>query len=594
MKYINMQYDVVVVGGGMAGICAAIASARGGAQTALIQDRPVLGGNASSEVRMHICGANIHGNREDARETGIIEEILLENRKRNPNHSFSILDTVLWEKVNFQENLDLYLNTRMIDVESSHNEITSITAHQLTTEKDFLFKAKIFIDCSGDSSLAYKAGANFRVGRESKDEFGEQFAPDKADSYTMGNTIMFKAIDMGYEIAFERPEWAYTFTEDDLRHRGHSAAVSTMEHYGIDSGYWWIELGGMQDTIKDAEEIRDELLKTVYGIWDHIKNAGDHGAQNYALEWVQFLPGKRESRRIEGDYLLKGQDALAGKVFEDAVAYGGWPMDMHPPEGFHYKGDPTNFIEVPIFTIPYRSYYSKNIDNLMMAGRNISATHMAFGSIRVMATCAIGGQAAGTAAAMAINYHCTPREIGRRIETLQQTLLKDDCYIPGFKNEDVKDKALQAKVMASSQIAGGEAEQVINGVSRKVEGQANCWISNPISKEGQWIQLDLNGEETIREIHIKFDSNLTSEIVTSLSKTTIERQQAGLPGTLVKEYEIQILKQNAVVWSKCVQDNYLRFNKHYLLDEIAGDTLKIIIKKTYGCQEARVFEVRVY
>ncbi|MCR2022726.1 FAD-dependent oxidoreductase, partial [Blautia pseudococcoides] len=291
-------YEVIVVGGGMAGVCAAIASARTGACTALIQDRPVLGGNASSEIRMHICGATHHGHRENARETGILEEILLENRSRNPQHSFSIFDTVLWEKVRQEEKLELYLNTRVTDVETADGRILNLKAHQLTTEKEFMLEGNLYMDCTGDGMIGARAGASVRQGREGRAEFGETYAPDEPDTGTMGNSLMFRAVDMGKPVPFKRPQWAYEYSEEDLAYRGHSDYCSKMQNYDIESGYWWIELGGTQNTIDDAEEIRDELLKTLYGVWDHIKNKGDHGAENYALDWVQFLPGKRESRRI--------------------------------------------------------------------------------------------------------------------------------------------------------------------------------------------------------------------------------------------------------------------------------------------------------
>ena len=591
-------YDVVVVGGGMAGICAAIASAREGVKTALLQDRPVLGGNASSEIRMHICGANMHGTRENARETGIIEEIQLENRKRNPYHSFSILDTILWEKVNFQENLDLYLNTRMMNVKTDlitdYVQITCIEAYQLTTEKQFVFKAQVYMDCTGDGSLAYQAGADYRVGRESRDEFKERFAPEKADAYTMGNTIMFKALDKGEPVIFEKPDWAYTFTEEDLKYRGHSATNGKMEHYGVDSGYWWIELGGTNDTISDAEEIRDELLKTVYGIWDHIKNGGEHGAENYTLDWVQHLPGKRESRRTEGDYILKEQDVSAGRVFEDAVAYGGWPMDMHPPEGFRYKGESTNFIEVPLYTIPYRCFYSRNISNLMMAGRNISCSHMAFGSTRLMGTCAVGGQAAGTAAAMAVIYDCLPKEVGEHIKELQQKLLKADCYIPGYKNEDKEDKALGARVTASSESEKGKAVHVINGIARTVEDSTNCWISEPISEKGEWIELELENKQEIKEVHLKFDSALSTEISTTLSDVVRNNQVQGLPKSLVKEYELVILSEQECIHRENVKNNHLRHKIHRIPAEKYGDKIRIKVMNTHEVSEARIFEIRIY
>lgn len=294
------NYDVIVVGGGISGVCAALSASRCGVNVALIQNRPVLGGNASSEVRMHICGADYHASRENARETGIIEEILLDNRLSNFQHSFSVLDTVLWEKATYQENLDLYLNTHMTEVNVIDNRIHAIKAEQLTTERRFEFTASTFIDTSGDATLAFKAGADIRIGRESRYEYNEKLAPEQADKIMMGNTIMFESKDMGQPVLFKKPFWVNTYTEDDLKSRCHR---------DITAGYWWVELGGSHlDTISDGEKIRDELLKAVYGIWDHIKNGGDHGAENYALDWVCMLPGKRDSRRIIGDYVLNSND----------------------------------------------------------------------------------------------------------------------------------------------------------------------------------------------------------------------------------------------------------------------------------------------
>ncbi|QHQ60872.1 FAD-dependent oxidoreductase [Anaerocolumna sedimenticola] len=593
-EYIVKKYDVVVVGGGMAGICAAIASARNGARTVLIQNRAVLGGNASSEIRMHICGADSHMNRPNARETGIIEEILLENRSRNPLHSFSILDTVNWEMVKYQENLELFLNTQTLEVITQNNVIKKIYAFQWTTEKSYEFQGNIYIDCTGDGNVAYQAGAECRMGREARSEFDEEFAPEQADKHTMGNTIMFCAKDTGKPSKFIKPFWAYDITEEQLKNRGHSHMVSAMENYGVDSGYWWLELGGTKDVIKDGEEIRDELLKYLYGIWDHIKNKGDHGAENYELEWVQFLPGKRESRRIMGDYILKYQDLKESRVFKDAVAYGGWPMDMHPPEGFMYSGEATNFIKLKdVYTIPYRCYYSKNIENLMMAGRNISATHMAFGSIRVMATCAVGGQAVGTAAALAVAKGCIPREIGADIEKLQQKLLKDDCYIPSVYNKDENDIARHSKVTASSWLKGYEPELVINGMSRTVKDENNCWKSMEISKTGEWLTLAFKPLE-ISEIILKFDSNLSQEIMISLSKVTRDMQRPGIPQTLVKDYSIHFYMDQKEVFSQKVKDNHQRVNKLTFTESIRADKITLCINSTHGCKDVTIYEVRIY
>jgi hypothetical protein len=517
-------YDVVVVGGGMSGVCAAIAAARNGTKTAIIQNRSMFGGNASSEIRMHIVGASCHASKENLSEGGILMEILLANKARNPYQNFSIWDTILWEKVRYQENLDMYLNTNLDDALTEGNVIKSIICRQNTTETEYEFTAKIFIDATGHGTLGVLAGAISRMGSESKYEFNEPNAPEEPNNYTMGNTLLFKAIDRGKPVKFIKPFWAYTFTDEDLKYRPHLDQTTAMADGGefveddvektkglphfstVDSGYWWIELGGRHDNIiKQAEEIRDELLKCVYGIWDHLKNCGNHGLETYDLDWVGIVPGYRESRRLEGDYILTENDIRANRIFDDAVAYGGWAMDEHAPGGImDFDKLPSCILNFEgFYTIPYRCYYSKNVSNLMMAGRNISTSKMAFGSTRVMGTCAIGGQAVGTAAALAVNYDLSPKELGRqRIAELQQTLLKDDCFIPGFKNTDEKDMARKAKVMATSHVVGCSPENVINGISRATESGTNVWEARLLGDKGESVTLTLSKKSEVREIRI--------------------------------------------------------------------------------------------
>lgn len=586
-KLINKKYDVVIVGGGVSGVCAAIASARHGAQTALIQNRPVLGGNASSEIRMHICGADYHGSRPNARETGILEEILLENRRINPQNSFSVLDTVMWEKVRFQEGLELYLNTHMTSVAVEKNILKKITAEQLTTEKVFEFEGKIFMDATGDGTLAALAGAEYMTGREGKNVFNEKYAPDTSDNATMGNTLLFRATDIGKPTPFVKPFWANTYTEEELAYRNHEE---------ISSGYWWIELGGDEnDVISDGEELRDELLKAVYGVWDHIKNSGHHKADSYVLDWVGFLPGKRESRRITGDYILKEQDCFEGRLFEDAVAYGGWPMDMHIVGGLGTQLEPNVFLELKdMYTIPYRSLYSKNIDNLMIGGRAISCSHMAFGSTRVMATCAVVGQAGGTAAALSTAKGINPGGMLEHIKELQQTLLRDDCFIPGLKNEDEADLARSAVVSCSSFLESCGGGNIRNGVARSVKNESNCWVSEKLKSEGEWIALDFEEAVPVKEIHFKFDSNLSKELMTSLTKSVLDKQIPGIPAELVKDYCIEFYKDNQMVHYEKIEQNYFRFRKHMLWKPIICDRIKVHITATHGDSHARVFEIRVY
>ena len=514
------SYDIVVVGGGLAGMCAAVAAARSGARVALVQNRPVFGGNASSEIKMHIVGANCHQSKPDLRETGILEELLLENKRRNLYASFSQFDAIMWEMVRFQPNLTSYLNTNMDDAVVEDNVIKAIICHQSTTETEIEIRGTIFVDATGHGTLGVMAGAAYRVGSEGRDEFHEPTAPEKPNTDTMGNTIMFVAADRGEPVRFVRPTWANTYSEEDLVQRPHVNEVTAHADGGeivrpsegsnqlpgfsnVDSGYWWIELGGdSKDIIQEAETIRDDLLKCLYGVWDHLKNVGNHGVENYDLEWIGMVPGYRESRRLEGNYILTENDIRANTRFDDAVAYGAWPMDVHVRGGLRdLKEYPSHVFNFEgCYTIPYGCYCSKNIENLMMAGRDISASKMAFSSVRVMGTCAIGGQAVGTAAAMAIQKGCTPREVGERyIRQLQQTLLKNDCYIPGIRNTDPHDLARTATVTASSETDAGLASNVINGISRSEGTEKNYWESGELKDGGESIQLDLKCPETIHQ-----------------------------------------------------------------------------------------------
>ena len=614
-RYFEKNYDVVVIGGGLSGVCAAIASARHGAKTVLVQNRGVLGGNSSSEIRMHISGASCHSSKLNNVETGIIEELLLENKNLNYTQSFSIWDTVVLQKTRETENLDLLLNTNMNSAETKNSSITSVLCHQTTTETDFKLFGKVFIDATGHGTLGMVTGAETRMGSESRHEFGEPNAPEEENNITMGNTLLFQAVNRGKPVKFQKPFWAYSFSEEDLKYRIHGNCTAALgeggehaefvegemknlpEFAAMDAGYWWIELGGTyEDIIAQGEIIRDELLKCVYGVWDHIKNCSDHGAENYDLVWVGMVPGYRESRRIVGDYLLNENDIRANKVFEDAVAYGAWPMDEHVPGGIlDFDKLPSRILNFDgTYTIPYRCFYSKNIKNLMMAGRNISTTKMAFGSTRVMGTCAIGGQAAGTAAAMAVKYGCYPKEIAAHMDELQQTLLKDDCYIPGYKNTDPADLAHSASVSATSFVPGCEPEKVINGVSRNVGKAINYWESNPLGKDGETLSLSLIGPHKLRELRLTFDPNLCREIMPSLTAQVRNRQVEYMPEQLVKDYSVTFYIGEKEVYSQRIEGNYQRLAVLKLPSAVIADRVSISVFSTHGHPAARIFEVRIY
>ena len=594
MRKCKKIYDVVVVGGGISGVCAALAAARHGAKTALIQNRPVLGGNASSEIKVNINGAGRHGNwKKDLQETGIIREILHEVKKENPQNSFHVQDMVLWSMVNRQAGLDLYLNTHFWASEVREGRIDSIQAMQYTTETMYTFQAKIFADTTGDAALAYESGADWTIGREARRQYGEPHAPETADLCTMGSTVMFTTVDMGRKVEFHKPEWAYTFTKEQLGAR----KIAMLNH-----GYWWVELGGAElAVIEDSESIRDELYKWALGVFDYIKNCGEYDADHLALDWICSVPGRRESRRIVGDYVLNENDVYEGRRFQDAIAYGGWTMDNHTVGGITAKGESeegTKWLPIKdIYTIPYRCVYSRNIDNLYVGGRALSVSHMAMSSTRVIATCGVIGEAIGTAAAMAAEKHMTPRELGKlHLKDLQQALIRDDCFLPGIQKEDEEDLCRNAlgHIAASSFTPGAEPEKTINGYARNIDGVCNAWISQELGEAGNWIEFTLNKEAAVKEIHIKFDSNLTDTLNTTLVNRTRERQPRDMPAELVKKYRIDLYRGETPAFHIEENDNIHRFRKHKVDCKSPVTRMRLTVLETYGDRHARVFEVGMY
>ncbi len=586
----DLEADVVVVGGGMAGVCAAIAAARNGASVLLVQDRPVLGGNSSSEVRMHIVGADCHGSRNDtdSRESGLLEELRLEDAVRNPQRSFSMWDLLLYEWVRREPNITLLLNTACVGVQmAGDNRIGAVIALRNSTEDVFTLRGKVFIDCSGNGRLGAEAGAEFRYGREGRDEFGESLAPPKPDHKTMGSSILFVTRRHDRPMPFKPPEWIRKFPRcEDLPHRHHR----TWEY-----GYWWIEWGGHLNIVKENERIRDELLAIALGVWDHIKNSGRHPeSENWALEWIAVLPCTRGSRRFLGDYVLTQHDLQRGEVFEDGVAYGGWPIDLHPPEGIDTREPPNLAVRVPLYNIPFRSLYSRNIVNLLFAGRNISATHVAYASTRVMGTCSVMGQAVGTAAALCVRHNCTPRELGKEaVKELQQLLLKQDAYIIGVSSSDPYDLARTATVRASSEERGYEAINVINGVARRVYQQSNQWRSDPQQPLPQWLELHFREPKRIREVHLTFDTGLNRQLTLSAQESVNRSIRIGPQPETVRDYEVQVLYGDSAKTVVKVEGNYQRKRVHQFEPHLATG-VRVVVHATNGVKTARVFEVRVY
>lgn len=444
--------DLVVAGGGLSGVCCAITAAREGLKVILIQDRPVLGGNASSEVRLWILGATSHmgNNNRWAREGGVIDEILVENMYRNPEGNAVIFDTVLLDKVVSEKNITLLLNTAVTAVEKeTPDKIASIIAFCSQNSTMYEAKAPLFCDASGDGVVGFLAGAAFRMGAESKEEFGEQFAPTSEYGELLGHSIYFYSKDTGKPVKYIPPSYALDDITKIPRYRRFNAREQGCQ-------LWWIEYGGRLDTVHDTEKIKWELWRVVYGIWNYIKNSGNFPeAENLTLEWVGTIPGKRESRRFEGDYILTQNDIVKQLPHEDAVAFGGWSVDLHPSDGvFSERPGCNQWHSKGIYPIPYRCYYSKNIKNLFLAGRIISVSHVAFGSSRVMGTSAYGGQAVGMAAAVCRDSRALPAEVISKglVGQLQERLASSGQYIPGAVFKSRKDIASQARITASSEL----------------------------------------------------------------------------------------------------------------------------------------------
>lgn len=510
-----IECDFCVVGGGLSGLAAAIAAAREGAKVVLMHERPMLGGNASSEIRMWISGAQGKENRE----TGIVEELELENLYRNPTKNYHLWDTVLYDFARREENLTLLLNCTCMDAKVEKGEfahgrtvrIQSVTGYQMTTQRFFEVKAKLFSDCSGDSILAPLTGAEFKIGREAADTYGELSATTVPDDMTMGMNCMIQGRETHQKIPFTPPQFSKKLTDKDFDNR---EIMLDKDH----ENFWYLELGGNRDTIGETEEIRDELLGLSLGTWDYIKNSGKFNADNWELEFLGFLPGKRESRRMCGEHMLTQREVSDGTVFEDEVAFGGWPLDDHYPGGFYHRGEPNAHINTPSpYSLPYRSLYSKNVDNLFFAGRNISATHMGMSSTRVMATCCLLGEAVGKAAAIAARKNYAPHDVYcNDLAELQQMLMNEGCFLPNHVRE-ISEACKKAVLSANTDV-------LRNGQDRAHEAiyHTNSETAAYAAAAGEEISYTFP-ETKVSYVHLVFDSDLER---TTLPGSWVEQKRS--------------------------------------------------------------------
>lgn len=531
----QIQADFCVVGGGMAGICAAIQAARGGLRTVLMHERPMLGGNASSEIRMWICGARGVNNRE----TGILEEIELENLYRNPTKNYYVWDMLLLDFVRREKNITLLLNCACIDarVDSgvfAHGRtarIRQVTGYQLTTQTFVDVAAALFADCSGDSILAPLTGALCRIGREARGEFGEDVS-ETADSKTMGMTCALRGRETGAPVPFTAPDFARKICEKDFTGR-------RPDLRNCFENFWYLELGGEGDTIADTDKTAEELMALNAGVWDYLKQAG--GAENWELDYFGFLPGKRESRRMTGEYTLTQHDIMNAVTFADTVAYGGWPLDDHDPAGFARKATANTSIPTASpYPIAYRALYSKNVDNLLFAGRNISATHIALSSTRVMGICALLGQAVGAAAALAVRFGLTPHGVLlEKIRTLQAVLLDSDCFLPGLRRS-VSPFCLEAALVnGSGALRDGEDRP------HPCYGTETCGVKvNNLTS----IEYRFSMPARVETVHLVFDSDINRLTLPGdrcerehamRANTRLDSPAARLPSTLCRDFRLE-------------------------------------------------------
>ncbi|MFR9519384.1 MAG: FAD-dependent oxidoreductase [Rikenellaceae bacterium] len=584
LRRLEVKYDVAVIGGGMSGIAAAVAAARQGAEVVLVNDRSVLGGNASSEIRVTVNSPRF------ARNSGIADEILCANKKYNPQDSYPTWDHVLYDYVVKEPNITLMLDTSAIKAECDQEDdsINSVICWQSNSETQVTIYADYFVDCTGDGVVGASAGAEYRTGRESKAEFGEKFAPEVADGWVMGESIMMITREMDQPVAFYPPSYVKPYTPGADKHRKINGLA------GLKEGFWWVELGSDYDVIADRPQNTHDLMAYFYGVWDYIKNSGDFPeATNLAIEWVGSIPGKRESRRLMGDYILSEVDLMEYKEFEDAVAWGGWSLDEHAPGGILSLDEPASYFHARFnrpYQIPYRILYSRNIPNLFMAGRNVSVSHLALSSTRIIETCMSMGQAAGVAAAMCVENDVTPRSIyENHIEDLQERLLRQDYYIPYIVEKDIDNKAKSAQITASS-TSSGSIENLLDGVARDEQGECHHWQSL-----GTEAVLNLSWKKpiSISSIEMKFETNLFRPLMMHKNVKKNFNQTPGVPPELVRSFTIEA--KIGKEWQQVakVEENIVRYVR-VDLEQVKTDAIRVRLHDTYGDNNIKMYHLGIY
>ncbi len=547
VRNVEKNADIVVCGGGLAGVCAAVSAARHGASVILVQDRPVLGGNASSECRMGIVGVL----KDQYQEAGILEEMQLRNFRYNPLQRYTLWDDVIYSTVISEPNITLLLNTSVDEVEMDGARIAAVKAWNTNAYTHYRLGGKLFLDCTGDGILRL-SGAKFRRGRELPDEFHESYLHEGGDARTMGNSILLQLRKTDEDHPFTAPDWAYHFTDDDFDYATPKSTIPGVKfnykriYHPKDNNFWWIEFGGTVDTIFDAPDIQRELKKIAYGIWEYMKNHPDGRCKGYELDWIGSLPGKRESTRYVGAFHKKGRIS-------------------------------TEYATPDYFGIPFDCLYSVNVPNLMFAGRDISCTHMGLSATRVMATCALLGQACGTGAAVAIAHGVEPAEVrAKHIAEVQDLLEDDDCMLP-WRWRKVSDLTLAARTDNANEV-------LRNGIDRSWDGADNgVWVApGEESVVYSWKKpVTLSGARLIFDSHFKVRSKRMRKL-----EATTERVE--VPPMMARAWRLEARVKGA--WKTVYEekDNYLRL-RHVRFEPVSADALRVVIDQTWGADKAHIF-----
>ena len=575
-------YDLVVVGGGIAGTAAAISAARLGLAVALVQDRPVLGGNGSSEVRV---GLNHFLNLPPYPNLGNLTALLGPHHGGNAREAEHYRDRTRAELVALETNIDLYLNVRVNVVESAKSEsgsirINAVCGENVATGERLRFIGKTFADCTGDAGVGFLAGADFRMGREAKSEYGEATAPEKADSMTMGSSVQWNTVETDGDSSFPELPWAIRFSDKTIRPSTH--------------GDWDWEGGMNLDQIEDIERIRDNGLRAAYGHWSYMKNktTGDWAkkVKNRKLGWVAYVAGKRESRRLLGDVVLKEQDVVNAEPFDDASVTTTWSIDLHYPEpenAKHFPGEEFRAYcvqtNIKPYAIPYRCLYSRNVENLFMAGRNISVTHVALGTIRVMRTGGMMGEVVGMAASICKKHNCLPRDVYSDYLDELKALMTEGVAPPTAKAtqfarpkwlpSDAKNLALGAKVAVSSlyKKARYPASAITDGKIDVYKNEGR-WVSD--EAESHWVDFEFAGETTLDAMRV------ASGQASAKTPLTKFRLQVERDGAFVDVESAAVENNDAAVVA-------LKFNP------VSGKKFRLQIDETPG-NLARLWEVEFY